>query len=146
MEIETLAPTFTDTLTDLKKAVEAEDLEVSALRKAWRVIDAIVELRDCSAWPSVYVTVSRKWEQWSGLKEFDVVGHTDYDYRPRKMADGLTLLLKEVIGARRTLSYVAPTGNEASGYRRVRFHLTPFTVGKKDFVISIGTPIAGSDA
>jgi hypothetical protein len=141
MEIERQAPTFSDTIVDLKKAIEAEDVEISALRKAFRVLEAIVELRDCSRWPATYVTVSRKWERWSGLHEIDVIGKTDYDYRPHKMADGITLILKEVIAMGRTLSYLASTGNEASSFRPVRFMLTPFVIGKKDFIVAIGTPI-----
>jgi len=134
-------PTFSDTIVDLKKAIEAEDDEVAALRKAYRVLEAILEVRDCSSWPAKYVTVSRKWERWSGLHEIDVIGKSDYDYRPRKMADGITLLLKEVIAAGRTMSYVAQTGNEASSFRPVRFMVTPFVIGKKDFVVAIGMPI-----
>ena len=146
MEIETRAPTFSDTIVDLKKALEAEDEEIAAMRKALRVLEAIVELRDCSSWPSKYVTVSRKWEQWSGLHEFELQGKSDYDYRPRKMADAFTLVLKEVIASGRSMSYVAPTGNTASGFRAVRFTLTPFTVGKKDFVIGIGIPVGADRA
>jgi hypothetical protein len=142
-DLEDQVPTFAATIVDLKKAVEAEDLEVQALRKAFRVIEAIVELRDCSSWPSTYVTVSRQWERWTGLHEIDVIGKSDYDYRPRKMADQITLMLKEVIGSSRTLSYVAPTGNEASNFKPVRFVLTPFAVAKKNYVISIGMPSAG---
>ena len=146
MEIETRARTFSDTVVDLKKALEAEDDEVAAMRKAFRVIEAIVELRDCSSWPSTFVAVSRKWEQWSGLHEFEIQGKSDYDYRPRKMADSFTLVLKEVIASGRSMSYVAPTGNTASGFKPVRFTLTPYTVGKKDFVIAIGIPVGADRA
>lgn len=132
---------FSDTVIDLKKALDAEELEFAALRAAFRSIDAIAEVRNCSKWPSTFVTVSRRWEQWSGLREFDVIGKSDYDYRPRKMADGLTLLLKEVIGAGRTLSYLSRPGNEASGFKPVRFLLTPFRINKSDFVVSIGMPV-----
>jgi hypothetical protein len=141
MELERRVPTFSDTIVDLKRALEEEDDELAAIRKGYRVIEAIVELRDCSAWPAKYVTVSRKWEQWSGLREFDVVGKSDYDYRPRKMADAFTLILKEVVSVGKTMSYVAPTGNEASGFKPVRFLLTPFMISRKDFVIAIGYPV-----
>ncbi len=144
MELERQVPTFSDTIVDLKKALEAEDDEVAAIRKAFRVMEAIIELRDCSTWPAKFVTVSRKWETWSGLREFDVVGHSDYDYRPRKMADSFTLVLKEVIALGRSMSYLTPTGNAASAFKPVRFTLTPFLIGKKDFVVAIGIP-AGSD-
>jgi hypothetical protein len=140
MEIERQVPTFSDTIVDLKKALEAEDDEISALRKGYRVIESIIELRDCSSWPAKYITVSRRWERWSGLREFELIGKTDYDLRPRKVADQITLLLKEVIAAGRSMTYLAPTGNAASGFKKVRFTLTPFTVGKKDFVVSIGAP------
>jgi hypothetical protein len=56
------------------------------------------------------------------------------------MADQITLMLKEVIGTNRTLSYVARTGNEASQFKPVRFVLTPFAIAKKNYVISIGMP------
>ena len=141
MELERQVPTFSDTIVDLKRALEEEDDELAAIRKGYRVIEAIVELRDCSAWPAKYITVSRKWEQWSGLREFDVVGKSDYDYRPRKMADAFTLILKEVVSVGKTMSYVAPTGNEASGFKPVRFLLTPFMISRKDFVIAIGYPV-----
>jgi hypothetical protein len=147
MSIENLedkVPTFSDTVIDLKKALEAEDVEMTAIRKALRNIEAIVEVRDCSSWPATYVTVSRKWERWSGLHEHDVVGKTDYDYRPRKMADAFTLVLKEVVSAHRTLTYVSNTGNEASNFCSVRFTLTPYLVGKKDFVVAIGLPIVNA--
>lgn len=144
MELDNQVPTFSDTIVDLKKALDAEDDEIQALRKAFRVLEAIVELRDCSTWPAKFITVSRKWEQWSGLREFDVVGHSDYDYRPRKMADSFTLVLKEVIALGRSMSYVAPTGNAASAFKPVRFTLTPYLVGKKDFVVAIGIPV-GAD-
>lgn len=139
--IDAKVPTFSDTIVDLKKALDAEDIEIQALRKAFREIDAIIELRDCSAWPSTFVAVSRKWERWATLREHDVIGRTDYDYRPHKFADQVTLVLKEVISAHRTLSYVAPIGNEASHFRHVRFLLSPFMIGKKDFVVAIGLPI-----
>jgi hypothetical protein len=140
VEIDTQVPTFSDTIVDLKKALEAEDDEISAIRKAWRVIEAIVEVRDCSSWPAKYVTVSKQWERWSGLREFELTGKTDYDLRPRKVADQITLVLKEVIAAGKAMTYLAPTGNAASGFKKVRFTLTPFTIGKKDFVVSIGAP------
>lgn len=143
MEIEGQVPTFSDTIVDLKKALEAEDLEVMAIRKAFREIEAIVEVRDCSSWPAKYVTVSRKWERWSMLREHDVIGKDDYTLRPRKMADAFTLILKEVVAQQRRLSYVSHTGNEASNFRSVRFTLTPYLVGKKDFVVAIGLPITG---
>lgn len=146
MEIERQAPTFSDTIVDLKKALDAEDDEIQAMRKAFRVIEAIVELRDCSSWPSKFVAVSRKWEQWSGLREFDIVGTDDYKYRPRKMADGFTLVLKEVIASAKSMSYVAPTGNTASGFKPVRFTLTPFMIGKKDYVVAIGIPVGADRA
>lgn len=143
MEIENQAPTFSDTIVDLKKALEAEDVEMCAIRKAFREIDAIVELRDCSSWPAKYMTVSRKWERWSMLREHDIIGKSDYELRPRKMADAFTLVFKEVIAQQRTLSFVSHTGNEASNFRSVRFTLSPFVIGRKDFVVSIGLPIAG---
>jgi hypothetical protein len=143
MEIEQLVPTFSDTIVDLKRALEIEDDEVLAIKKSLRLIDAIVELRDCSAWPAKYVTVSRKWEQWCGLREHDIVGATDYDYRPRKIADDYTLILKAVIQAGKTMSYVAAgAGNEASSFKAVRFSLTPFMIARKDFIIAIGHPVA----
>lgn len=143
MEIDEQVPTFSDTIVDLKKALEAEDVEMTAIRRAFRSIEAIVELRDCSQWPSTFVTVSRKWERWSGLREHDIIGRSDYDYRPHKMADAFTLVLKEVVAYQRPLTYVSPIANEASEFRSVRFTLTPFMVGKKDFVVAIGLPVIG---
>lgn len=133
MELERQVPTFSDTIVDLKKALDAEDDEIQALRKGFRVIEAIIELRDCSSWPAKFVTVSRRWESWSGLREFDVIGRSDYDYRPRKLADSFTLMLKEVIALGRPMSYLSPTGNAASNFKPVRFTLTPYLVGKKGF-------------
>lgn len=140
MEIEHAVRTFSDTIVDLKKALDAEETEIAALRTAFRLLEAVVELRDCSKWPAKYVAVSKKWEQWSGLREFDVIGKTDYDLRPRKMADQLTLLSKEVVGAQRTLSYV-DSGNASTKYKALRFMLTPFTIGKSEFVVAIGIPV-----
>jgi hypothetical protein len=57
------------------------------------------------------------------------------------MADAFTLILKEVVSVGKTMSYVAPTGNEASGFKPVRFLLTPFMISRKDFVIAIGYPV-----
>jgi hypothetical protein len=143
-DIAQTVPTFTDTIVDVKAALEAAGIEELVIRAAFRHMDAIVEVRDCSSWPATYVTVSKKWERWASLREHEIYARSDYDFRPRKMADKFTLVLKEVIAAGKTMSYTAGAGNEASGFRPVRFSLTPYTIDRRDFVVAIGIPITSS--
>lgn len=86
---------------------------------------AVIWMKDYRELAGRYVFVSREWERVYGRKRAEAVGHTDYDFMPRKEADKIRLVDKEVLEIGRRIIVNDPIGTRGSNWQAMRTALFP---------------------